>query len=374
MTRELVTFGVIMLVVMFGFAMSFFTLFQDLESETYGTAWLAIFKAIFGDVELFDEITGQPVDGVATVVLVLYMTVMTIMLLNLLIAVLSTAHANVQQSVQKEFEISKARMIGHYRRVVKEDMLPAPFNLVQCVVALPYKMFATEVTFKAVRRSMGIAVFSLVLGPVAVVAALLLGTLSVPKVVHRTWRRNSNQSPAWRVGVVFALAVCSCLVSPFCLAILWIKAALHATARMLYSLCKAPPLPTPTPPISFHTVDENLKRSPGRLSVAELRVYLEKPMNDPEVRRDEETRRATVEHIKLLRDRLEETGDQRMEPLWGELDRLGAGVSDLDGKIGEMHRKLSKKMDERVEEMRDMFGKFSDKLEKLTQHVESKPT
>ena len=36
------------------------------------------------------------------------------------------------------------------------------------------------------------------------------------------------------------------------------------------------------------------------IGVGELQKYLEDPMSDPDVRRDEETRATTVEHVKLL--------------------------------------------------------------------------
>lgn len=69
--------------------------------------------------------------------LVVYLVVMTIILLNLLIAVLSTSHAKVQRNAEREFQVSKARQIRHYQLVVEEDLLPAPFNLAQLRFLLP---------------------------------------------------------------------------------------------------------------------------------------------------------------------------------------------------------------------------------------------
>lgn len=52
------------------------------------------------------------------------------MLLKFMIAILSTAHAQVEANVGTEPRSSRARIFDDYRAVVKEDMFPAPFNLV----------------------------------------------------------------------------------------------------------------------------------------------------------------------------------------------------------------------------------------------------
>lgn len=50
-------------------------------------------------------------------------------------------------------------------------------------------------------------------------------------------------------------------------------------------------------------------------------------MSDPDVRRDEETRPTTVEHIKLLRNRLEATHKNHMEELRASLERATGNLS-----------------------------------------------
>lgn len=58
------------------------------------------------------------------------------MLLNLLIATLSTAHAQVEENVGRGSRKSKARIIAYYRTVVEKELLPAPFSLVHLVLSL----------------------------------------------------------------------------------------------------------------------------------------------------------------------------------------------------------------------------------------------
>lgn len=74
------------------------------------------------------------------------------------------------------------------------------------------------------------------------------------------------------------------------------------------------------------------------LEVPELQRYLDDPMSDPDVRRDEETRATTVEHIKLLRNRLEATTKERVDELQAyflrnsDMISQGQGVQGDDGR------------------------------------------
>lgn len=50
-------------------------------------------------------------------------------LMKLLVAVLSTSHAQVQDNVARESKVSKARMIEHYQGMVQRGNLPSPMNM-----------------------------------------------------------------------------------------------------------------------------------------------------------------------------------------------------------------------------------------------------
>ena len=116
MASVLMQFGVILVVVVMGFATSFFALFRDVDS--FGETLLYLFKTILGDVELFDEledISREQYAVVGYLLLVVFVIVVTIMLLNLLIAILSTAHADVHSNTEKEFKVSTARTMEYYQ-------------------------------------------------------------------------------------------------------------------------------------------------------------------------------------------------------------------------------------------------------------------
>ncbi|CAM9739658.1 unnamed protein product [Ectocarpus sp. 12 AP-2014] len=138
MTAELVRFGIVMLVVMVGFAMSVHVLIRD--SESFGETFLALFRAMLGDVDYFTVFSGGRHETVGTILIVTYLVVVTVMLLNLLVAILTVSHSKVQENVQREFKVSKARMIQRYRLTVENDWLPAPFNLAQLLFSGLYAL------------------------------------------------------------------------------------------------------------------------------------------------------------------------------------------------------------------------------------------
>lgn len=135
MASALLRFGSVMLVVMIGFAMALHVLLRDLED--FGDTFLSLFKTMLGDTDFFTDFSGGRYDIVATILVVVYLFIVNVMLLNLLIAILSTAHAQVQEDVGGEFQVSNARIVDYYRTVVDKELLPVPFNLLQLVLSLP---------------------------------------------------------------------------------------------------------------------------------------------------------------------------------------------------------------------------------------------
>lgn len=113
---------------MIGFAMALHVVFRG--HDGFGETFLGLFNAMLGDTGLFDEFSGERYDRVATILLVVYLfIVVTIMLLNLLVAILSTSHAKVHDNVEGEFKVSKARIVEHSRFVVSKDLASCPRQL-----------------------------------------------------------------------------------------------------------------------------------------------------------------------------------------------------------------------------------------------------
>ncbi|CAN0213439.1 unnamed protein product [Pylaiella littoralis] len=350
MTTTLLKFGFVMVVVMFGFAMALHVLLRDLEH--FGETFQALFTAMLGETSFFQVFSGSRYDFVATILLVVYLFIVTIMLLNLLVAILSTSHDDVQDNAGIELRVSKAKIISHYRWVVQYDLLPAPFNLIQLVLSslgalllvylwdgcsrcaavfgLPTVTEADGPTcrtlgqaYKGASRAFGRVVFWLVLGPVAVSVGALLWISSCFPFAQYAWYSQYKEekrkpggglpagSIALRWGVIFLWCI---MAAPIRLVVLWLK----ASGRVLlpYGGQKKKRVVR----TSMATVESLLRKGPRGVGADKLREFLEDPMNDNDVRQDEKDRKTTVEHIKLLRNRLEATTKEALRNVASKVD------------------------------------------------------
>ncbi|CAM9818127.1 unnamed protein product, partial [Discosporangium mesarthrocarpum] len=95
-----------------------------------------MFKALLGDFDFDNAFLDSEHGHVRKILLCLYVTVMTIMFLNWLIAVLSTQHSKVDCNAEKEAHFSRALIIQKCADNVQKDRIPAPFNLFQLPLRL----------------------------------------------------------------------------------------------------------------------------------------------------------------------------------------------------------------------------------------------
>lgn len=385
MAAELIQFATVMLVVMLGFVMTFHALFLDID--THGDTWLNLFKAMLGDTGLFDNFSDQDEDAqhgsaatvllpVATAMLVAYLVLMTIMLLNLLIAVLSTLHSKVEKNANREYDVSKARMIQHYRMVVDKDLLPAPFNLVQLVVAGActlavadcLKVSAPSTTdtpkrapnHEVTKRRVGQVVFWVVFCPFA---ALVGGGLWVISTFYTPYawiwhylerrsldKRNLDVPPGFVALRCLALVLWCVLLAPLSLFAMWLK----VPWRLLQRISKEDRTTDDSESSCGSEIDVNsmLKDRSGVAGASCLFKNLQDPMSDPLVRRDEIEEATTVQHMKLLRNRLETTVADRTDELrvamMGHIDQIRDPpqrmMDDLRGIITKQDQKMDKKL------------------------------
>lgn len=367
MIGELVKFGVVILVIMLGFAISFYALFRNVD--TFGQTLLTLFKGMLGEVGFFDDFLGDgygEYEEVATALFIIYLVVIAIMLLNLLIAVLSTSHAKIQEKAEQEFRVSRALVIDYYRLVVDKHLLPPPFNLVQMVVCLP--LFLVDRSWRSTgciraRKAVGRMVFWLVMGTLAVVGGTLLWVVSAAYAPFKwrkyyfdlydprlSWEKLSPASFALRYVVVVFWCI---VVAPMYLVAFWGTAPLRwvgvwpwkwfvFTQRELSDYLEEDPK-------SLHDM---LRDCPGGLSVVELQEYLDDPMSDPKVRQDEKSRPTTVEHIKQLRDRIEKTNEANLRTRLTHVEQEMARKSDqADARLARIQQDVVSMQEETVRKM-----------------------
>ncbi|CAM9970930.1 unnamed protein product [Ectocarpus sp. 13 AM-2016] len=368
MTAELVKFGVVIIVVMLGFAMSFHALFGDVD--TFGGTCLTLFKAMLGEVDFFGSFPGKQYYSVATALFVIYPVVIAVMLLNLLIAVLSTSHSKVEGKADQEFKVSKARIIEHYRLVVDMCLLPPPFNLVQLIVSLPIMVRDRSGQGTASTRAqeaVGRMAFWLALGPVAAACGtmlLVLSSLFAPFVWH-THFFSKAQARRGRLSVgsllvrYFIVFVWCVLRAPLYLMAFWLTAPMKWLKLRpwcwVWDRRQAPYIASWNP----KSVNDLLEGKSGGLVAGDLQMYLEDPIGDTEVRQDERRKQTTVENIKQLRNRLEKT---ILTHFYAKLDSIGHDrASSNDG----VHVRLAR-MEENLAGIR---AQLDDRLRRVEEHV-----
>lgn len=155
MVAHLARFSAFVILVMASFALAFHALFAHCANEeigvgevnhleisfgTLGASLVSVFEAALGQFE-FDEFShennscGLPPRAryAGMFVMILYLIIMAILLMNLLIAVLSTAHTEVYQNAEKEFYFARTKLIQESARAVVNRRVPPPLNLVTVV-------------------------------------------------------------------------------------------------------------------------------------------------------------------------------------------------------------------------------------------------
>ncbi|CAN0480244.1 unnamed protein product [Ectocarpus sp. 12 AP-2014] len=382
MTTTLLKFGFVMVVVMIGFAMALHVLYHDVDS--FGTTLLALFKAMLGDVDFFNDIATDQYDNdsVATVLLVVYLFVVTIMLLNLLVAILSTPHAEVQDNVKVEVKVSKARVVEHYQWVVDHHVLPAPFNVLQEVLSFAVSMLVMLCwlvvvmlqgmrmdTLKDgwkqakgacvhVRNAFGQLVFWLMLGLVAVttgVAMWILSGLPVFPYAQYAWYKQYKgaelTSQEWTgLGLCsicgrYVLIFLWCVIgAPMSLVVLWLAAFVCQVLPACVLPAKEKDLASDVKP----PIERMLLKGDAGARADKLHKFLEDPMDDEHVRQDEKEKRATVEHVKLLRNRLEKTTMEHIKLLRNRLEETTKSeLQGLNDRLNDRMTRLEAKLEKR---------------------------
>ena len=373
-------FGVVLAVVIMGFASAFHALYRH---DSFNETLLNLFMTMLGDVAFFDELEDSSREqyvAVGRLLLALFIIVVTIMLLNLLIAILSTAHADVHNNIKREFKVSTARTIQHYRLVVELDILPAPFNVLQSIMILPFTVTGRQEydSCRRVKRAVGQVVFWITLGPIAVLAGVILWMASSLRIISILGKLGRYQM---RVEVRrFCSILVPVLFAPLSLLVLWLKEPFMWIMRVIGFLCKES-----TPNTDQKAVDVNVQDilKDAGVSASELRKYLENPMIDPRVQRDEVNRATTVEHVKLLRDHLKDTVTAlsvNTESRVSELhDKMKEKFAINEGRVLELRNEINDKfainegrVSELRDEIKDMFALIEGRVSELHDKMNEK--
>ncbi|CAM9561668.1 unnamed protein product, partial [Scytosiphon promiscuus] len=224
---DLARFGALMLIITLGFALAFYAMFGSAaahlpegggiaEYDTYYSSILTLFASMLGNFD-FETFDGAPMAEAGMVLLAFFLCVMNVTLLNLLIAILATAHARVEGNADKEAVLSEAIIITQYRRAMRLDSLPSPLNVPQELISYVFWRHRERAKELVAR-----GVFWLVSGPIAIAATAVLWAVSLPLTL--TWAGRVVRSSGSMMLIPALLGISFNLgVAPLATAWLWLR-------------------------------------------------------------------------------------------------------------------------------------------------------
>eukprot|EP00903_Cladosiphon_okamuranus_P014655 g13588.t2 len=179
---------------------------------TFGVSLVTVFSSALGgpNFEVFNDAgkdcrceLPEGAGSAGAALMMMYMVTMSVVLLNLLIAVLSTAHDEVYANAEKEFNLARARLIVQSARSVARLRPPAPLNLVKVLLGVVvdtaveifwllkclcgarqdnFRPFSKTRQWKAIDMWIQSFMFAATMGAAALILSTALWILSMPWV------------------------------------------------------------------------------------------------------------------------------------------------------------------------------------------------
>ncbi|XP_066138980.1 uncharacterized protein iav [Euwallacea fornicatus] len=124
-TGDMLTFGIIYTIFLFGFSQSFFFLYKGnpnvnaTQYNSYSSTWMALFQITMGNYD-YSELAMTTYPGVAKSVFGLFMVFVPVLLLNMLIAMMGNTYAHVTEQSEKEWVKQWAKIVISLERAIPQ--------------------------------------------------------------------------------------------------------------------------------------------------------------------------------------------------------------------------------------------------------------
>ncbi|XP_032691280.1 uncharacterized protein LOC116853977 [Odontomachus brunneus] len=124
-TGDMLTFGIIYTIVLFGFSQSFYFLYKGFPGvksslyHSYPSTWMALFQITLGDYN-YAELSNLTYSNLSKTVFAIFMVLVPILLLNMLIAMMGNTYAHVIEQSEKEFVKQWAKIVVSLERAVSQ--------------------------------------------------------------------------------------------------------------------------------------------------------------------------------------------------------------------------------------------------------------
>lgn len=158
MMKESLLFFVLLFVVIGGFLQGFLGLdASDGKNEATKKILISLVKAVIGGSS-FDDV-AKLVPPYASILYYIYSFVLSVILMNILIALYSTAYASIVENATDEYFALVAQKTLRYIRAPDQDLYVPPFNLIEIVVA-PISYVVNKHTFKTINYYIMLVIYS----------------------------------------------------------------------------------------------------------------------------------------------------------------------------------------------------------------------
>lgn len=158
MMKESLLFFVLLFVVIGGFLQGFLGLdASDGKNEATKKILISLVKAVIGGSSFDDVATLVP--PYASVLYYVYSFVLSVILMNILIALYSTAYANIVENATDEYFALVAQKTLRYVRAPDTDLYVPPFNLIELLVS-PICWVVSKHTFKTINYYIMLVIYS----------------------------------------------------------------------------------------------------------------------------------------------------------------------------------------------------------------------
>ncbi|XP_072745359.1 uncharacterized protein Iav [Anoplolepis gracilipes] len=124
-TGDMLTFGIIYTIMLFGFSQSFYFLYKGFPGvksslyHSYPTTWMALFQITLGDYN-YADLNNTIYPNLSKTVFAIFMVLVPILLLNMLIAMMGNTYAHVIEQSEKEFVKQWAKIVVSLERAVSQ--------------------------------------------------------------------------------------------------------------------------------------------------------------------------------------------------------------------------------------------------------------
>eukprot|EP00903_Cladosiphon_okamuranus_P009603 g9141.t1 len=404
MLKEVVRFGVVIGVILLGFAMAMFALFggtvpgigddsettssdrgadedpttgvlsldpfpRDLQSggyedgatqdpatfdisevylpsfSTFSESALTMFRAMFGDFD-FDEFSGVRYGPAGVGLMVAFLTVMGIVLLNLLIAFLTGAHSETRKLAKAKFHFTRTQIVQQWNRVVEHDVLPAPLNLVHLTTCLLLKPCVSKQKYPLLMMRIGCFLFWLVMGPLGAALAIAMWFVSIPwSIWHLVFggqasKEVDRKSERLKYVITAPGLVMIALLLGF-LTIFVGDGSSDGTSSLGKQSSRNARKDKHQRGGDYDLA--GLLKKLANIGVDDLRRQLKNPLKDSQVLPRDVKMGTTVEHVKQLRDDITTTTAQSFRETFRESDKVSEDrAARLEARMSSLEMHLAK--------------------------------